>query len=599
MMNQKFNIKIFFILLFTIIINTNSGFSETIETDSLSKNQLETTLSKKLELTVKEKEWLENHPVIRVGSDPNWAPFEYRDKNGNYHGIDIDYLKIIEQKLGIKFEFIQDKTWNAILKKALSKEIDIVSGLNKIKYRSKYLNFTEPYHSNPISIFANTDVTHIRDLSELENEKVIIVKGYYTEELLKNNYPKIKLILAKSPQEALNLLHEKKALAYVESMVTATYYIIDKKYNSIRIVGDTPFDYNISIGVRKDWVIFHKILQKTLESISVTERNNIYYSWISLNNNKKINYRLLYEIIIPLLILLVFFVFWNRKLRREIKRREQAQLDLNFAFKELKDTQTQLVQTEKMATVGVLTAGIAHEIKNPLNYMSLGLKGLKDGIESILAVTHKYEEKLFNISKLELNEIEKLKEKLEFDFYKKECLSLTDDMNSGVETISEITKSLNTFSYFSGKNKVLVDINTGIKSTLILLRSQYKNKINIIKELGDIPEIKCFPGKLNQVYVNLISNAIQAIEEQGTIIIKTFEENNQIIISIKDSGKGMSSEEQKNLFKPFYTSKPMGQGTGLGLAISKNIIDEHQGKIEFNTQKGEGSEFIIRLPIEY
>jgi signal transduction histidine kinase len=598
MMNLKFKFFIFLILLF-IIINSNSAFSETIETDSLSRNQLETTLSKKLELTVKEKEWLENHPVIRVGSDPNWAPFEYRDKNGNYHGIDIDYLNIIEKKLGVKFEFIQDKTWNAILKKALSKEVDIISGVNKTEYRSKYLNFTTPYHSNPISIFANTDVTHIRDLSELENEKVIVVKGYYTEELLKNNYPKLELILAESPQEALHMLHEKKALAYIGSMVTATYYIIDKKYNSIRIVGDTPFDYNISIGVRKDWGIFQEILQKTLKSISVTERNNIYYSWISLNNNKKINYRLLYEIIIPLLILLAFFVFWNRKLHREIKRREQAQLDLNFAFKKLKDTQTQLVQTEKMATVGVLTAGIAHEIKNPLNYMSLGLKGLKDGIESILAVTHKYEEKLFNISKLELNEIEKLKEKLEFDFYKKECLSLTDDMNSGVETISEITKSLNTFSYFSGKNKVLVDINTGIKSTLILLRSQYKNKINIIKELGDIPEIKCFPGKLNQVYVNLISNAIQAIEEQGTIVIKTFEENNQIIISIKDSGKGMSSEEQKNLFKPFYTSKPMGQGTGLGLAISKNIIDEHQGKIEFNTQKGEGSEFIIRLPIEY
>ncbi|MBI9052517.1 MAG: transporter substrate-binding domain-containing protein [Bacteroidales bacterium] len=564
----------------------------------MSENNLETILSEKLELTDVEIEWLENHPVIRVGSDPNWAPFEYRDKNGNYHGIDIDYLKIIEKKLGVKFEFTQDKTWNEIFKKAQTQEIDIFSSVSQTKARSEFLNFTKPYVSNPISIFANADIAHIRNLNELDNKKVAVVKGYFTEELLKEKYPNIDLVLAKSPQNALNMLHQKKVVAYVEGMVTASYYLIEKKYYSIRIVGDTPFDYNISIGVRKDWDIFHTIIQKALESISITERNNIYYSWISLTHNKKINYRLLYEIIIPLLVILIFFVFWNRKLRKEVNKREQAQLKLNFAFKELKETQTHLVQNEKMASVGFLTAGIAHEIKNPLNYISLGINGIKDGLESIIKITEKYDELNQEIPESKLAEIEELKEKLDFDFYKKECITLTDDLQGGVDTISEITKSLNTFSFFAGDNKVLADINKGIESTLVILRNQYKYSIEIIKDLEDLPQIKCFPGKLNQVYVNIISNAIQAIENEGTITIRTYTKDNELLISVKDSGKGMDENIIKRIFDPFFTTKQIGKGTGLGLSISKNIIDEHNGEIEVISQKDIGTEFLIHLPIE-
>lgn len=593
-MNRTFKFSFLLILLFLILANSISVFSETIKKDTLLKDQNKVDVYKNLVLTDVEKEWLKNHPIIKVGSDSNWAPFEFRDKNGNYNGINIEYLKLIAKKTGIKFEFTQDKTWNEILDGVKSKDIDMVSGINETSLRSNYLNFTNPYYSTPISIFANSDITHIRNLNELKNKNVAVVKGYYIEEILKDEFPNINLILAKTPQEALKMLHKKEVFAYIESMVIASYYIKQKSYKSIRIVGDTPYNYSIRMGVRNDWPIFNKILQKTLDTVSITEKNNIYYHWISLNSEKDSNLRVLFTFFAPLILVLLIFIFWNTRLRIEVKKRKQAQNDLDIAFKKLQDTQTQLIQSEKMASIGFLTAGIAHEIKNPLNFISLGIKGIKNSIETLLKITDNYE-RLYEKDKSE--NLEKLKEELDFDFHKKECISLIDDVQYGVDNIEEITKSLNTLSYFSGDTKVLTNINQGIESTLVLLRNQYKYTIEIIKELGDIPEIKCFPGKLNQVFVNIISNAIHAIKNKGSIIIKTYVKGNFLIISIKDSGTGIDNDSLENIFYPFFTTKPIGEGTGLGLTISKNIIKEHDGKIEVKSKKDEGTEFLISLPI--
>lgn len=597
MMNKKFKVSFLLISLFLILTNSISVFSETIKKDSLLKDQNKVDVYRKPDLTDVEKEWLKNHPIIKVGSDSNWAPFEFRDKNGNYNGINIEYLKLIAKKIGIKFEFTQDKTWNEILNSVQSKDIDMVSGVNETSLRSNYLNFTKPYYSTPISIFANSDITHIRNLNELKNKNVTVIKGYYIEEILRDKFPNINLILAKNPQEALKMLHKKEVFAYIESMVIASYYIKQKNYKSIRIVGDTPYKYNIRMGIRNDWPIFNEILQKTLETVSISEKNNIYHRWISFNSEQNSNHRVLYTFLVPLIIVLLIFIFWNRRLQLEVKKRKQTQDDLDIAFKKLQDTQTHLIQSEKMASIGFLTAGIAHEIKNPLNFISLGIKGIKNGIETILEITDNYERLYENDKSEKIKDLEKLKEKLDFDFYTKECVTLIDDVQYGVDNIEEITKSLNTLSYFSGDTKALTNVNQGIESTLVLLRNQYKYTIEIIKELGNIPEIKCFPGKLNQVFVNIISNAIHAIKNEGSIYIKTFVENNFLIISIKDSGTGIDNNSLEHIFDPFFTTKPIGEGTGLGLTISKNIISEHDGKIEVKSIKGKGTEFIISLPM--
>lgn len=593
-MSRKFNyISLFFLLMLVFKFSFYSNSSTLLHDPHIDK-QIDNS---SLILTDEEKEWIKDHPVIKVGSDPNWAPFEFRDNDGKYQGINIQYLKIIEKKIGVHFIFDTSNIWQEIMDKAFIKEIDLITGINETSLRNKYFNFSDIYISHPISIFAHKDITHIRDLNELSGEKVAVVKYYYTNEILKENYPEINLVIVETPQEALKLLNKKKVTAYIEGMVTGSYYIADNNYTNIHIVGDTPYNYNLRMAVRKDWEILPSILNKALNNISKTEKDNIYYSWISIKTKKKFNYLLFFEFIIPLAILLTLFVFWNRKLRKEVLTRKETQNDLNKVIEELKDTQTQLVQSEKMSTVGILTAGIAHEIKNPLNYIMMGIDGIKNGVKAYEKIIAAYENIHNELSEESIKNIQELKKELDYNYYRYECESLTQSVQDGIENIHEITNSLNTFSYFAGKEMVFADINEGIKSTLVILRSQYKYKIEIIEKLEANTKIKCFPGKLNQVFVNLISNAIQAIEDKGTITIRTSIENNFIKISIKDTGKGISPEEKSKVFSPFYTTKEIGKGTGLGLAISKNIIDEHNGTIEVNSKIGLGTEFIISLPL--
>jgi signal transduction histidine kinase len=157
---------------------------------------------------------------------------------------------------------------------------------------------------------------------------------------------------------------------------------------------------------------------------------------------------------------------------------------------------------------------------------------------------------------------------------------------------------LRNFSRLDESDKKLSDINEGIESTLLMLRNQLKNRIEVIKEFGSIPQILCYPGKLNQVFMNILNNASQSIEGEGEIIISTTYGNKNVFISIKDSGKGMSKKIMDHIFEPFYTTKDVGKGTGLGLSISYGIVQEHNGKIEVKSELNKGTEFIITLPVE-
>jgi len=314
-----------YFLVFFFILKVSFGVNSTIsDSDSLKQDFSEVNYSNEIEFSDSEKEWLKKHPVIKVGSDPNWAPFEFRDKKGNYNGIVIDYLKLFENILNIKFEFAQDETWGEMVDKVKSKELDIISGISKTSERESYLNFTQPYITYPISIFANKEITHIRDLDELIGGKVAVVEGYITGKYLRQDYPNIEIIYVKNPQEALNLLNKNEVIAFVGGMITATYYLNELEYESIQLVGETKYQYSIGMGVREDWTIFYNILQKALNSISESEKNQIYYNWVSISNNKKFDYSLLLKILIPAFIIYFFFIFWNRSLRIEVKKRKKG-----------------------------------------------------------------------------------------------------------------------------------------------------------------------------------------------------------------------------------------------------------------------------------
>lgn len=276
-----------------------------------------------------------------------------------------------------------------------------------------------------------------------------------------------------------------------------------------------------------------------------------------------------------------------------------AYQELNRTLADLQETQLQLVQSEKMASLGQLTAGIAHEINNPINFVSANVKPLQRDIGNLLEVLNRYAElRPEGDVALQLAEIAELKEDIELDYVIDEIQMLIRGIEDGARRTAEIVKGLRNFSRLDETDLKRANVNEGIESTLVLLHSTYKDHVQVTKDYGDLPDIECFPGQLNQVFMNLLTNAIQAIPENGTIDIATRNLGDRVRVSIRDSGGGIPKELLGKIFDPFFTTKEVGKGTGLGLSISLGIIEKHHGTMEVESQAGKGTEFIITLPVE-
>jgi len=263
----------------------------------------------------------------------------------------------------------------------------------------------------------------------------------------------------------------------------------------------------------------------------------------------------------------------------------------------LRMAQSQLIQSEKMASVGILTAGIAHELNNPINFVSGNVHPLRRDIEELFSIIKEYND-LIEANKLPevKNHLSTLKDKEDYSFLKKEITDLLEGIEEGAIRSSQIVKGLRSFSRLDEEKRQIYDIHEGIESSLLLLHNKIKDKITVRKDYGDFKDVECFPSKLNQVIMNVLTNSIQAIEGKGEIFIQTISSETGIKIIIKDNGKGMTPEVKKHIFEPFFTTKDVGKGTGLGLSISFGIIEQHNGDIDVISEPGKGAEFIISLP---
>lgn len=282
----------------------------------------------------------------------------------------------------------------------------------------------------------------------------------------------------------------------------------------------------------------------------------------------------------------------------------QSNKELNIALDDLKNAQTKLVDAEKMASLGQLTAGIAHEINNPINFVSSNIRPLRRDIDDIIDLLNKIENIIKDKSlESEFEEAKKFKKEIDYDYLIHEIDVLLKGMSDGAGRTVEIVKGLKSFSRLDESDLKFANVNEGLDSTIIILNSTFKGKVSVVKEFGDIPEIECFAGKLNQVFMNIINNAAQAVmashenDNEGKVIIKTYGEEGSIKISISDNGMGMTDEVKQKIFEPFFTTKKAGEGTGLGLSIVYSIIELHKGTIEVHSELGKGTEFLITLPI--
>jgi signal transduction histidine kinase len=285
----------------------------------------------------------------------------------------------------------------------------------------------------------------------------------------------------------------------------------------------------------------------------------------------------------------------------------ESNQELNKTLEDLKQTQTQLVESEKMASLGQLTAGIAHEINNPINFVTSNINPLKRDIDMVLDALTMIE----NVGMSDASHAEKqkkindYKEELDFDYLKVEIKHLIKGINEGANRTAEIVKGLRIFSRLDEDDLKKADLNEGLESTMVIINNLLNNKINVIKQYDDLPAVECYPGKLNQVFLNIISNAVYAVQKKfgentgGEIAIITNHDDENVFIKIKDNGTGMDAQTQKKVFEPFFTTKDVGEGTGLGMSIAYNTVKKHNGQIIINSKLNEGTEFTLQIPIVF
>ena len=283
------------------------------------------------------------------------------------------------------------------------------------------------------------------------------------------------------------------------------------------------------------------------------------------------------------------------------KKVDERTVELQSTLTNLKDTQTQLVNAEKMASLGQLTAGIAHEINNPINFVSANVKPLKMDIDDILELVKKYESlKPNEITDNTFKEIDEFRKKIDIDYLKQEMAALLSGIEDGAKRTAEIVSGLKNFSRLDENDIKTANINDGISSTLTLLKSAIPSNTKIITNLGPIPHIDCFPGKLNQVFMNLFSNALYAISQKkseltNTLTITSFASEHHVHVCIEDTGIGMTASVKAKVFEPFFTTKGVGEGTGLGMSIVIKILESHNAHIEIESEYGVGTKILLIL----
>ncbi len=530
------------------------------------------------------------------------------DRARNQKLIMINFLPLVDGK--VDFELNKTNITNARLTVTPAllllggTDVD-VAGLYKQsqrtlkRFKTQIDELSESYNSKSKQIESlNEEINTRNEEIEKQSKEIEIQKKLNDEQMRK-------FILQQEQMDA-----RAEELAIVLEEVEIKQQTLDSKIELIRNQEQEINSQRTEIENR------NSILTEQEDEIQIQEKKiEEQVSQLSKFANRVARQRIFLYIVIAVCFLiggLVFFIYRSYKVKRDANHEiqmaneevvatnealEDQKKELLYTLENLKLTQSQLIQAEKMASVGVLTAGIAHELNNPINFVSGNVKPLGRDLEDVFSIIRKYDD-IIETRELgkEFQDVKALKDQLDYSFLIQEIDKLLEGIKEGANRSSQIVKGLRSFSRLDEEQFQIYDIHEGIESSLILLHNKTKDRITIHKDYADFKSLECYPSKINQVLMNVLTNSIQAIEGKGDIYIHTLSTEIGFKIVIKDNGTGMTPEVKEHIFEPFYTTKEVGKGTGLGLSISFGIIEQHKGQIDIISEPNKGTEFIISLP---
>ncbi len=550
-------------------------------------------LAKESVLTLKEKEYLKNKQIINMCIDPHWMPFEKFDKYGKHIGMSADYFKTFQEKIGIRINPIKTISWEQTLEFAKQRRCDIISLAMKTPTREKYLNFTRPYLKVPLVIATKTQVPFINDITVLDGKKIGITKGYAFVEILKNKYPKLNIIEVENIKDGLEKVNKGELFAYIGTLASIGYKFQKGFTGELKIAGKLSENWELGVAVRNDDPILLDIFNKLVNSVDENMKQKILNNWISINYEKGIDYKIIWNILIVVFIIIIFFVYRQYILNRSNKNlqkivdsktqdlkllNENLEIQIKKEVQKNLKIQEQLFQSEKMAAMGEMIGNISHQWRQPLSVISTAATGIK-------------------IRK----EFGGIDEKEEFE--------TLDSINEAAQFLS---KTIDDFRNFLKPNKEVIEFNMKdtYKKSLSLISSKLKNKeIEIIETLEDV-KIIGLENEFIQVVINLLNNSIDALElnniEKKYIFVHLYKMNNRTFLEIRDNANGIPDDIIHKVFEPYFTTKHKSQGTGIGLYMTQEIIVNHMNgnitvencEFEYDGKKYIGAKFTICLEFE-
>ncbi len=486
---------------------------------------------------------------------------------------------------------VTEMSWGESLIGLTNGKCDVLPQATETVERMKTMAFSPTIHQEERVIATLMHQTYITNIESHLDKVFVIKKGDNLIDLIKAEYPSMKIKLVDFNIDGLEAVQKEHAFAFISGITELGNTMNQYAMSNLKIAGSLPDRFNDkwALATRKDDVLLQSIFSKLLKVVDKKKIRESISRQFLVKYESGFDYKLFWQFLIIALGILTAVIFWNRRLAK-------LNLELANAKTATEEAQKTIVIQEKMSSLGTLTAGVAHEINNPVNFTYAAVYMMKEEITQIKAFLK------------ELAGGDKADEKVlqSFDDKFAKLIDLTNTATEGSNRIKTIVQDLRLFSRLDDEEQEKITLAAIIRSTTHLVKIQF-NDIDIELDVVSDPLIKAFPAKLSQVFMNIIVNASQAIETRkqddsqliGKINISLFEKNNYVYIEFSDNGCGMHEETLKKVFDPFFTTKDVGSGTGLGMAISFGIIEEHGGIIEINSKVNEGSSLTIKLPIKW